>query len=68
MNNNQIVESITAGVKEAVVEAMMAVSGTASAGNPMVEVTVKADSETLYRTVQKGKAKYNRRYSVVAEM
>ena len=37
-------------------------------GSPTVEVTVKADSETLYRTVRRGEQKYNRRYSVVAQM
>ena len=68
MNNNQIVESISAGVREAVVEAMMLGGGNTASVNPTVEVTVKADSETLYRTVQKGKAKYDRRYRVVAEM
>lgn len=68
VNNSQIIESISAGVKEAVIEAMMVSKGTAYGGTPVVEVTLMADSETLYRTVQKGKEKYGRRYSVVAEM
>ena len=67
MNNNQIVSSVASGVADAVANVMMAFSGQQRTEEPYIEVTIKSDSETLYRTVQKGKQKADRRYHVVAE-
>lgn len=69
-NNDQIVVGIASGVKEAVMEAVtevaIAMNGGQERGDtPVVEVTVKCDSETLYKTTQKGKQKADRRYQVV---
>ena len=66
-NNNQIVEGIKAGVFEAVLDALNA-SGILdrddSEKEVVLELTVKADSETLYKVVRKGKRKYDHRYAV----
>ena len=68
-NNDQIVEAIKGGVIDGLMEVFMATGGFGSGGEaPTVEVTVMSDSETLYRTVQRGREKYNRRYGVVAQM
>lgn len=66
-NNDQIVTAVSAGVADAVANVMMAFSGQAGTEAPVVELTIKSDSETLYRTVQKGKQKHDRRYHVVTE-
>lgn len=69
-NNEQIVESIRGGVKDAMMEVMMAFAGNMGGGNsetPIIENVIKCDSETLYRSVQKGRDKYDRRYHVVTE-
>lgn len=66
-------EMITEAIKGAVVDGMMEVFLATRAGNggegeaPTVEVVVKADDETLYRRVMKGKKKAERRYQVVAK-
>lgn len=65
MNNNQIVSSVAAGVYEAVVSAM-AQAGSGQA--PTIEVTVQADTETLYRQVRKGQKLAERRYGTTAIM
>lgn len=67
-NNNQI----TDGIKKAVVEGMMEVAMAMNAGNkektaPVIEFTLKTDSETFYRMVKKGKEKYDGRFHVVSE-
>lgn len=66
-NNNQIVEGIKAGVFEAVLDALNA-SGILdrddSEKEVVLELTVKTDSETLYKAVRKGKRKYDHRYAV----
>ena len=66
-NNNQIVEGIKTGVFEAVLDALNA-SGILdrddSEKEVVLELTVKADSETLYKVVRKGKRKYDHRYAV----
>lgn len=73
-NNDQIVSGIASGVKSAIVDAVaevaIAMSGSmgTSESAPVVEVLVKADSETIYRIVQKGKKKADRRYEVVVPM
>lgn len=67
VNNNQIVEGIKAGVFEAVLDALNA-SGILdrddSEKEVVLELTVKADSETIYKVVRKGKRKYDHRYAV----
>lgn len=54
MNNDQIVASVSAGVAQAV-------SGAMGGGN-VNEITIKIDSETLYRMVKKGERKASGRY------
>lgn len=54
MNNNQIVASVAAGVAQAV-SSVMGNGGTN-------EITIKVDSETLYRTVRKGERRASGRY------
>lgn len=66
-NNNQIVEGIKSGVFEAVLDAFNA-SGILdrddSEKEVVLEFTLKADSETLYKVVRKGKKKYDYRFAV----
>ena len=58
-NNDQIVASVSAGVYQAVVQAM-------GSGNGGVnDITVKIDSETIYRAVKKGERMANGRYGTV---
>lgn len=71
-NNDQITQGIASSVYPAVYDAvtdgMVAVMMGANENQgqaPVIEVTLKCDSETLYKTVQKGKAKSDRRYQVV---
>lgn len=70
-NNDQIVSSIASGVKSAFIETAMEValamngSQNGNGATPMVEVTIKVDSETIYKAVKKGKEKAERRYEVV---
>ena len=72
-NNDQITQAfaneIRPAMTEAFVEALMMTSGATSNGGqePIVEVTIKADSETMYNIVRKGKEKHDRRYHVVTE-
>lgn len=68
-NNDQIVEAVSSGVAEAVADVMMAFMGQSNEGAaPVLEFTLKTDSETLYRIVQKGKEKHDRRWHVAAEI
>ena len=66
-NNNQIIEGIKNGVFEAVLDAFNA-SGLLdrddSEKEVVLEFTLKADSETLYKVVRKGKKKYDYRFAV----
>lgn len=66
-NNNQIVDAIRKGVFEAVLDALNA-SGILdrddSEKEVVLEFTLKADSETLYKVVRKGKKKYDYRFAV----
>lgn len=66
-NNNQIVDGIRNGVFEAVLDAFNA-SGILERDDSEKEVTLeftlKADSETLYKVVRKGKKKYDYRFAV----
>ena len=67
-NNDQIVESVSSGVAGAVADVMMAFMGQSNEGAaPVLEFTLKTDSETLYRAVLKGKEKHDRRWHVAAE-
>lgn len=69
-NNAQIVDGIKAGVKDAVIEAMMLFAGSSTGGNePLIlEFRFTVDSETLYRAVLKGKEKSKRRYEATASV
>ena len=66
-NNNQIVDGIRNGVFEAVLDAFNA-SGILDRDDTEKEVTLeftlKADSETLYKVVRKGKKKYDYRFAI----
>lgn len=59
INNDQIVSSVSAGVYQAVSQAMGG-----NGGSP-IDITIKVDSEVLYRSVQKGQRKANGRYGTV---
>ena len=59
MNNDQIVSSVSDGVARAV----SAVMGGQS--NTPIDVTVKIDSEVLYRAVKRGERVANGRYGTV---
>lgn len=62
-NNSQIVDAVSIGVEKAVSRAMANSSAGSNSGNaPIIEVTVKADSETLYRAVKRGERKASGRY------
>lgn len=54
MNNDQIVASVSAGVAQAVASVL--------GGGNTNEITIKVDSETLYRAVKKGERKASGRY------
>jgi hypothetical protein len=56
MNNDQIVSSVASGVARAVAAVM------ANGGGNMNEITIKVDSETLYRAVKRGERKASGRY------
>lgn len=68
-NNDQIASGIAVAVRNELsglmTDVMMAASGSTGYGAPVVEVTVKADAETLYKITQKGKLKADRRYHVM---
>lgn len=66
-NNNQIIEGIKAGVFEAVLDAFQALGlmeGEGSDGTVVLEFTLQADSETVYKFVRKGEKKHKGRYSI----
>ena len=70
-NNNQIVEGIKECVFEAVMDAFQASSIFGKNGsdkNIVLEFTLIADSETMYKVVRKGKEKYDGRYYVVEQV
>jgi len=74
-NKNAVANNyqITDGIKQAVVEGMMQVMMATNSGNkqneaPVIEVVVKADSETVYRIAKRGETKHNRRYQAVVEI
>ena len=60
MNNDQIVSSVSDGVARAVA----AVLG-GSQGDSVNDITIKVDSEVLYRAMKKGERKANGRYGTV---
>lgn len=68
-NNDQIVDGIKAGVFEAVMDAFEASgileSDSSSKQAPVIELTIKTDSETLYKVVRRGEEKYNGRYMII---
>lgn len=61
-------KDIKKGVFEAVVEAfdMSGSMNNDKDKDVIVNLTIKADSETLYKVVRKGQKKYDNRYHVVA--
>ena len=61
-NNGQIVDAVSIGVEKAISRAMANNGGSSNNSAPIIEVTVKADSETLYRTVKRGERKASGRY------
>ncbi len=68
-NNAIIAEAIKGAVVDGMMEVFLATRMNSDGGEsqpPTVEVVVKADDETLYRRVMKGKKKADRRYSVTA--
>lgn len=70
-NNDQIVEGISSAVypavKQAVAEAIIMTSSTASGNEqaPIIEVTIQEDCETTYKRVLKGEKKYKGRYEAI---
>ena len=62
-NNDQIVSAVSIGVEKAVSRALNNNRGGGNGEQPVIEVTIKADSETLYRAVRKGERKASGRYS-----
>lgn len=70
MNTDEMQMSVERGIINATGSIANAVAAAVVKANqggvaPTVEVTVKADSETLYKTVKKGEKYYNNRYHVV---
>lgn len=67
-NNEQITDGIRAAVVDGMMEAMAASSrGKSDSGSPILEYTFKVDSETLYKTMLKGKQRHDRRYNIASE-
>lgn len=67
-NNEQITDGIRAAVVDGMMEAMAASSRRKSdGGSPILEYTFKVDSETLYKTMLKGKQRHDRRYNIASE-
>ena len=58
MNNDQIVSSVSDGVAKAVASVLAG----SNSGNTPFDITIKVDSETLYRAVKKGERIANGRY------
>jgi len=69
MNNNQIVDSVSAGVESAVMNVMMAFAGGQNNNNNtvVVESNLYVDSEKFYGIMEKGKQKYTRRNQTVTD-
>lgn len=65
-NNSQITEAIGAAVKEAMLEIMVMAGG--KENPPVIELTIRQDSEDAYRFVMKGKKKAERRYSASVKL
>ena len=71
MNTDEMSQSVQQGILNATGSLASAIASALIRANgqggtaPTVEVTVKADSETLYKTVKKGEKYYNNRYHVV---
>jgi len=68
MNNNQIVESVSRGVYDAVMAAMMNSKGSGSQEAPILEFVFMVDSETFYKVVKTGEKKSERRYTVTTQL
>lgn len=61
-NNQQIIE----GIKQGVMEALISADSRSGGDSPVIEFTLKAGEDTLYRAVRRGEQKYNRRFSATA--
>lgn len=61
-NNQQIIE----GIKQGVIEALLTADTRSGGDSPVIEFTLKAGEDTLYRAVRRGEQKYNRRFSATA--
>ena len=70
VNNDQIVASVSNGVADAVASVMLPLIAGGHTNNsaPSIEVTIKAGSETIYRTMQNAIEDHNGRYHVVAQI
>lgn len=72
MNTDEMRESVEQGLigasnaLGAAVASALIRANNQGVGSPVVEVTITADSETLYKAVRKGEQYYNNRYHVVA--
>ena len=62
VNEGQIIEAVSTGVARAVSVVLSNNNNNGGGNTPVIEVTVKADSETLYRAVKKGEKKASGRY------
>lgn len=63
-NNEQIIDGIAIGVANAVAAVM---NRTPSNSNPVIDFTLIANNEALYKAVKQGKKDYENRYHVVEE-
>lgn len=70
-NNDQIVQSVSGGVANAIVDVMapmlMSMSGNNSGGDIIVENTWVTSDEKLYQSTQRGKLKSDRRFQTVSQ-
>lgn len=64
-NNEQIVDAVAIGVANAVASVMDRYQG--QTGDPVIDFTLVASNERLYRMVKQGKRDYEGRYHVVEE-
>ena len=62
VNEGQIIEAVSSGVAKAVSGVLANNNNSGTGSSPVIEVIVKADSETLYRAVKKGERKASGRY------
>lgn len=69
-NNDQIVQAVSAGVSDAMMDVMM-VFATQNNGNTnqiINEITIQADNETMYKIVKKGEELHDRRFHATVKI